>query len=531
MTGNYVLPPISPETEAAWHLLSPFINMLDCNLKEDDESPPLPMNRSADLERLYNHEPDDEGAFYRPSFFAKRRLEVHRLGLATYYYRSKHNGVARTGYGQSDAASDGIPFAREIGIQGKVVKFLDVGIMLLGVDIDCHRKEPDVLKVRDWILAEFFPGAYSEPSTGGLGCHMYLRCAYPVDWAGNLYRTMQRLAGVVRGLSEKLVARHAELGFKAPVDGVRSAPTQVAWDPAHQRVRIVSRTYCIKIPRFARGLDDLVAFANSPFWWLPAFAGKQDQLGDGDHEGGGDHRVEEILAQDWEERVQDAGEEDITVRSGNPQEAVERLSREPDGFERKLGFALVHSRMIGHVPTGTDLNEAYKAAGLAQTTDDARRIQKFKGIAAYISRTFDPSRLGLDWSGWQKDKDGLVFRMRILLGDNYVLYRIQDRGEEYVHELLIEELAAVYWYVGYDDRHGREGFYRGACSYRQVQEVCAKLLSKTCPRHKAGMILRTLADMGLIKQTGGSVTGIRGSTYRPTDGNHDDLGDDGTGFP
>src|SRR4051794_15435768 len=126
-------------TNMAWFVLRQFINPLDCSSKFGARIPP--MNKSDALEHLYNGTPFDDGSFYRPSYFSRVRLDLHLKRAETYYYRCRYDAVAQSGYGSYDAAKDTLDFAREMGIEGKVKRFQNIGVMLLGIDIDAHNDE------------------------------------------------------------------------------------------------------------------------------------------------------------------------------------------------------------------------------------------------------------------------------------------------------------------------------------------------------------------------------------------------------
>src|ERR1035437_1421350 len=94
-----ITPKPTPAEEAAWQVLKPFINPIDCNhfvsymTEEGLVAGVRAMNTNSLLNALLNHEP------VKPKYFGKRPFCLHCRGKGKYYYRSQWNGTAITGYG------------------------------------------------------------------------------------------------------------------------------------------------------------------------------------------------------------------------------------------------------------------------------------------------------------------------------------------------------------------------------------------------------------------------------------------------
>ena len=257
-------------TEMAWYVLSPFINPLDCSQKatwrnDSNKYAVYPMNKSADLEILYNHDTNESGEQFKPYYFSKLRLDTHLKQADTYYYRSRYNAVASTGYGSSDISKDKLNYADDMRITHKRIKYEDIGIMLLCVDIDCHHGEKDGERVKDLIINEYFPGSYWEPSTGGKGFHIYMKLAYDVNYRFNPHQTLRYIHRVISECCLLLERERLERGFDAPIDKIDGLPSMIDFNQVKQRVFIAKRSQCIKIPRFINGEHDILGLYNAPY--------------------------------------------------------------------------------------------------------------------------------------------------------------------------------------------------------------------------------------------------------------------------
>ena len=96
--AGLVLP--TPAEEAAWQILKPFVNPIDCNVAwafQDLDGQILtgirPLNLNATMNALLN------GELVELAYFTKKKFLQHCRGKAKYYYRSRWNGAFTDGQG------------------------------------------------------------------------------------------------------------------------------------------------------------------------------------------------------------------------------------------------------------------------------------------------------------------------------------------------------------------------------------------------------------------------------------------------
>ena len=208
-------------TEAAWYVLKDFISPLDCS--ERTGGSVYPMNKNWLLAEIFSGNKK-----YRPEYMSKRKLHQHLTQQSTLCYRSKHNGTHTEGYGISDKQAQNLSFANELNINNKIVRHDHMNIILLGIDIDGHHKEPDVLEVQNWIKNTYFEESYWEPSSNYTGRHGYLKLAYPVN------TSLNHVLYIISELFTLLNRKRELSGYKAPVDipcGLPSTISYVDKDP------------------------------------------------------------------------------------------------------------------------------------------------------------------------------------------------------------------------------------------------------------------------------------------------------------
>ena len=130
------------ETEAAWYVLKEFVDPLECLDKRLGTISPL--NTNEVLCHVYSRT-----KLYTPYHFSKKRLHDHLEQTDTYYYRSKRNSRHKIGYGRSARQALALPFSNYLGITERVRTYGRYYVLLVGLDVDGHNGERDILAVQD----------------------------------------------------------------------------------------------------------------------------------------------------------------------------------------------------------------------------------------------------------------------------------------------------------------------------------------------------------------------------------------------
>lgn len=513
------------ETNAAWYALAPFINPLDCSKRVHfrDEGGKLrsivkPLNLNDDLDRFFNGELRD-GAAFSPTWFSKKRLEDHLLGGEDYYYRSAYNGMPRSGYGNSArVAAAKLGFDPELlGVRGKARRFPQIGVVLVCADIDCHRGETDGQQVAQWLLDRYFPGCYAEPSTGGKGVHLYVKLAY--DPFRFRYRddTLRHVVETMNALAEKIDLERAESGFQAPVDGLRGLPSQIVPDGNRVRIR---RSSCIKLPRFPGGMKDIVAFHAAPFFLCSYFERSISEVSEEtlpvSSSPASAALVNRALSLNLEPatlpaelRVSGAGAKALNSVYPSYEQRLRELAAAADAYDRGLGFMLAYSRHLRRVPSVEEALAEYEARGL-NTGDDRseRRRSRFDYLARFVVKTFDPSKAGFNYAGFESERERLRLEVSGQMHCASSLEFAKDKGR--TETVGIEDLAVLLFAM----RKSQGARGSTEFGYQHVRTAFVEIKGTFGSRNKAQCLLRALKDMGFIERVGNHQAGARSRKWR-----------------
>jgi len=519
-----------PLREAAWYALIPYINPIDCSKKMvlttrsgTRYACPIPLNTNAQLESFYMGK-QTNGKSVKPFWFSKKLLAAHLQGIQTFYYRSRPNGVARTGYGSSDDAWKRLGAAADVlGIRGRCRKSRAVGVMLVCADIDAHCGEKDVAAVRDWLLRQYFPNAYWEPSTNGRGVHLYLKISYFPYALKDQDRTLRHVVGVVNQLACLLDEERRKLGFDAPVDKLRGLPTLFAWTESGLSIQ---RGGCIKVPRFASGLSDVVRFHESPSFEFSELKqlflqSQSNDVGlptDREKTGLNEINPEEEQKQGFAYRwdIDDrslpkppicaAG---LLLNSAYPSYELEmsRLKNQAAAFTRTHSFALTFSRRLGRIPS---VNEALAEDEKHElhTGDDrnGERAARIEYVLTHVAKTFN-AQAGL--AGFEQHRKTLTAEITGLLGDRPLPTYRKTKGRP-AASATVDEIAMVLFAM----RRSQGRDVSTEYGYAKVQDALKRIRGKKCSRDRASCILKSLTLLGLIQKVAGGIPGKRGAIYR-----------------
>ena len=412
-------------------------------------------------------------------------IEQHLLGLRTLYYRSKHDCVARVGYHSYDKARRRFPWAERFGITSTVQKFPDVGWMLLGFDLDAKHGEPDVAALRDWLL-ELFPGSFWEKSTGGSGVHLYVKLAYRVAHAGNLYSTISLIDRYVAKLSAQLESRRVAKGIEAKLDQIRSTPTMFSWCERRKRVVVAKRANCIKAPRCSRGLDDLFDFHMAPFILFDGLVGIVE---------GFDEEDRHLAAQcpsDAHLRVQEAyemiseasekGKEEVTTppatsttTTDHPPKGtgdlVKKLKGIANTLTRKISFVYWQRRTTGHWDSIQSYVDTYIRLGVSNDgIEDDKLHTDMEAVVRHCKNNYLDQQDGTGKAEFENERTSLMKEVNTLLSVQTLTWK---KEKNRVRRIDPAYVAAVLFVIRRECR-----LRKGQVSQSQIQERVFALIGK-----------------------------------------------------
>lgn len=317
--------------------------------KRDAHGTPKPINLKWQLEdKRHGH----------PQKFTRTPLALHLHDHETFYYRNNRSS----------------------------------GLVLLKIDIDAHEGQTDVLAVAETIEQFYFPSCYHEPSTGGLGRHLYVVIAF------NEYVPRRRVNQWLTCMGIALRELMAAQGYQAKVDP-RTCRTFSEWGKNADGARVANKMgQFSKIPR-PRTLDQMDEIESSP-WYLPS-------------------AVNTVI--DDYKRLRAARDERRVVTNepvdAPPSAAVREAVRKAVGSFKGMDHAdprsrAVHAvmalaRRLGRMPSVTEARIFYEASGLATVRaggdshrDVRRRERRLDGAIVHVAKTFDEAKLG---HGFQRE--------------------------------------------------------------------------------------------------------------------------------
>ena len=515
--------------EAAWQILKPFINPLDCNHyvnlslpdgnKLDDV---YCMNTNETLNRVLNGE-----AVSSLKHFSKNYFITHCRGQRPYYYRCRSNARFSTGYGNGNRSHLKLPFAGSLfGMDHKRMIDQNLGIVLLGGDIDCHHNEKDVKETTD-LLLRLFPNAYTEASTNGKGCHIYLKLTYPLNRYGDWIQTIEHLHLIVDLVSEIIEKKRIHCGYDAPFDKFRGLPSLIHRDEQNHRLSILKRSQVIKIPFYRDcSLERVLQFHHSPWYCLhdlenlilASDVGNDDVVDVGIYDNSEENRGSVDNSTDKGIGVKEninflssllPNRAYPAVRPTSEIQVTDLMDIE-DSRKRRLEFGLKLVRHLGRVPSPQELKAEYVKSGLFKASsksdnDDHRYAQ----LVQLLAQSFNPQKVEFHYRDYPTHKNSL----ESLVKSKTVGARLEWKKDK-VKPIRIDKLAALYWAIRHSQ--GKKDFTR--FSYRHVVTALKATIGQSAHRNEIARMLAILEEIGLIVRVAKPVWGaIRlGQGWRAT---------------
>lgn len=523
-----------PEEEAAWQVLKPFINVIDCNHYVHWKTPDgkllddvYAMNTNETLNRLFN------GESVKLKYLSKARFFEHCRGNRKYYYRSQWNAAPCTGYGSGKNSHRRLSFdAARYAMADKKHAFKNLGIILIGFDIDAHKGEPDVDKTTNLIL-EMFPGAYAEPSTNGRGCHVYVKLLFPAKLRGNRHRTLRYIAGLVESVKDLIEQDRIKRGYAAPLDLVAGLPTDVGF--VDERLKITKRTKVIKMPFYKLdGFRAVDQFFQAP-WYRVEYLEDVVSLRpvspfvEPDSQAADDNNLVDKLLDAVSDGCQEEVNEAITpllpltppkktypsVQRAYPsigltyETHIQDLKAIEDSRQRRLEFGLLLSRRMGRVPTPSELKQEYIRSGVyRQTSESDKDDHRYDQLVKFLEKGFDPDKAAFSYLDYPRHRQEME---SLLLAKTHGLELTWRKGGE-TKPISIIKLAALYWSIRHSQ--GRADFTR--FSYGHVRIAVRQTLDQGVHRLEIARMLAILEQIGLVQRVCEAVWGMYGTGWRAT---------------
>ena len=527
----------TPVEEAAWQLLKPFVNPIDCNVAWSFQGLDgqfltgiRPLNLNVTINALLNGDPVDL------AYFTKTKFLQHCRGESKYYYRSRWNGFACTGYGSHDKAWKKLQCdAPRYALDSKKFASPRIALVLLGFDVDAHHGEHDVEKTTNLIL-DLFPGAYHEPSTNGLGRHIYVKLYYDINTCvGGHHATLQHLHHLCTFVGEGIECRRQRAGYDAALDRIRGLPTLIGIKRENAKPSIIHkilpnagiiekptlevtcRSLVIKIPFYRNCTETAVdQFFRAPFYSLQHLQFVQEAMfqdGTGVPEFVFHDDVQEgmnalLSGMDITEASTHTGNKHLTNNTHNSvfpaalnyQTAARNLIAVQDSHERRIEFAMLYTRHLGRVPTGQELELEYGTIGLrkAESKSD-NTTYRFHQISRWLEQTFKPEKCCFGYGGYQIDRD----KTEALIAKRITGLKLEWTKGNGNRPIRVARLAGLYWCMRHSQGKGSSTHF----SRKQAQVAMLETLKVKCHNAEVAAMFRILEQVGLIQKAGGYCPG------------------------
>jgi hypothetical protein len=575
-------------TEAAWHVLSPFFDSRDFNvllpkrnpstgeIVRDEAGKPafhsVPKNKNDHWELAFRRMDvtlDAEGkiiAAGEDDLFDEESIvglcRFHRVGkghLDQYlrgervpesdqpcvlYYRSKADARFRVGYGRSvnSPRLANTVFARLLRVPSGVVQSKNCHAILWGIDIDFkpERYPKDTFNdsslIRDWLVNNHFPGAYSEPSTKGKGWHIYIKLAYPAG--GNHALVLSELIQKLKMFLVFLESERIRLGFTGNVDpAVCGVPSCIQRDAKGCFIGI-SRSQCIKLPNFVlsaktfRRLRNVWRFHMSPVFFptsveidgptvkgssistaaasssglidalTPRMGSKNDVREIANIVVGDEDDTTDTLIAEWK-RLSVCEWKDVgygrTVRLKQSRKSEDEIAKArgvEDAVARCRSFYMAMNRLHNRVLRPEEINAFYIESGLNRTQNTERRMDLWESQYRYFLVHFRPTAKRLPpLEGFDAVKNHYVKEIEKKVATEKLVYRKnKGKGKQVMKRVSAEDLAAIHYAIEIITDKCGEAFL----GYKEAALIYRRLLSRSASPNKIACIFKALRSSGLL---------------------------------
>ncbi len=269
--------------------------------------------------------------------------------------------------------------------------------LLFCVDIDAHGGETDAWDVADWIVANYLPHSYSEPSTSGTGVHIYFLASkiteeftYPCKYIKN----------IISQFSEFLREKTKEEGFDANVDGVFGAPRLIKFHKncidenglIYSYSESINRGKFIKLPKLPNGFDSLNELMNLDIMTIQDIKDimPTEDTQDSEVAAAEPDEIEEVVTHSKKKIGSLRGSQSFSSNIISESSAFDRM--------RKAGYQL--SSKLRRPPFPEELLLFYEKNGYGQGSG-SDRDQRAKKVCAYLSKHFDESK-AINTGDWEK---------------------------------------------------------------------------------------------------------------------------------
>jgi len=276
-------------------------------------------------------------------------------------------------------------------------------VALLCIDIDAHEGQQNAWHVAVWIVENYFPNAYWEPSSGGLGVHLYIlvavqRSNYPMK--RKLFNL--HIIDFAKHLKE-LIAD--EFGPDSAIaDNVLGTVT-------HRENGVIVPGKLVKIPK-PETMKDVEGLTSMPVYELGDLAEvvyeAQGRAVDEFFDEGTDQNV-------WKEILAGRSKRRKRVRQPMDRESLREQLYDENPNTRVFRAVCYLLRTLADVPTPDEVHTFYCEMELNTEEDIGnRRMRRIQDALSKCIASYDPRKAGrrYDCSGFKEDRYLNLFLLR-----------------------------------------------------------------------------------------------------------------------
>lgn len=292
--------------------------------------------------------------------------------------------------------------------------------ILLMLDIDAHSGQTDSEQVAQWVRANYIPNSYIEPSTNGLGRHLYF--ILNIESFQTALTTID-LNDSINDIANKISLLVLDEQFQSKVCGIYGLPSI-------KSKGIISKAGTLaKLPRPTTDIqmNNLIALKDTIYSTLRDIHLAAKEL-NGRKETTDIETTNNQVTNHWSNVLTTLGNSELDISSNN------------NGRERKrLVVKLLSSKLL-RLPTAQECLSYYldnELNGKSGTNDNSKRLETFNELINFYAGRFDHDKA----KHRPLDKTAVLAQLKSVIPSDQM--KVKDRRITYEDMFVFLELVAI----------------------------------------------------------------------------------------
>lgn len=360
--------------------------------------------------------------------------------------------------------------------------------LLLCVDIDAHEGQSDSLDVANYLNFWWLEGnGYIEPSTNGLGIHLYFLVSYPEYTATETLKVLfNNLAG--------LMARQVEWeGYESKVCMIGGLPSDWTNDTMAELIKLPrpnDNTLPLLLNAKVMSLADMKGYVERNLKEHDAFAAAPTAT------------VSALVSPSSSSCLMTVTPQGVSITNNNTQPPYidnDKLhidvstigSHKP--FDKALWTVRTLSHVLGRMPNLFEALDLYDRLQIGTGASTEKRVIRFEQAIAYTTQTFDPSK--------RKSFKGLYPHLKIIIQRAVHNHPSVSLTYSPKRQITIENLCVGYYFATWKCSTNNYTLPIDGIIALNVKLLEANEVTGTIGYQKASAIRRILCELELLELT------------------------------